>query len=280
MRHRHLQPREKEYIDRVTEDLKGDLFAGSRGSVWARLTRDYTLREVTYDKDTFPAIAGIVQRIQKLTGDTYYAGLWKSQFFNGLLWYHYRHSMNPMDNFKRADNPRDLRKRQVWTAPSWSWASVKGTLDYYSGASTRYNHPCARLDECNITRSGPDPFGAITSGYARITGPITLVTDIEAEDDYSGLHPWGKVQLGNGTLAKARVMFDFGPRESCIVLMVLTYMGICIEKVEQMEDKYIRVGMVEVGGYWRFPKGSDEPVPETGYLTASDHRPPRTITLI
>jgi len=54
---------------------------------WYNYIEDHTIREVSFNKDTFPAMAGVVRKVQEATGATYYAGLWKSHFLDGLLWH-------------------------------------------------------------------------------------------------------------------------------------------------------------------------------------------------
>lgn len=257
------------YLDLMAEALKEPRMGALQHSSWARFTKDFTRREVTYGSDIFPAMAGIVQRIQKHTGDTFYVGMWKSHFLDGLAWHPIQRDWE--DNSKK---PKTLRKRQPWTAPSWSWASVIGKIDYsISWVSCDY---CARLEECTITRSGSDPFSAPTAAFARITGPVTFITDVQDEKDFLEGRPTCEIQLGNGTSTTAYAMFDFVRYDSCSVLMITPHWGLCIEEVEQATDTYVRIGTVEArrGLSWRKGEKREEP------LAAADHCPPRTITLL
>jgi hypothetical protein len=114
-----------------------------------------------------------------------------------------------------------------------------------------------------------DPFGALTAGFARITGPVTLVTDVPTEDEVAmGRDSRYMIRLGNGTLALATVRFDFVHSVSCSALMITPTLGVCIEKVEQTTNTYVRIGIVTV---W------DSPVHG---LTVSDHVPSRSIILV
>jgi hypothetical protein len=128
---------------------------------------------------------------------------------------------------------------------------------------------CARLEECCVICSGLDPFGALTAGFARITGPVTLVTDVQNGDEVAmGQDPRCMIRLGNGTLALATVRFDFVLSVSCSALMITPSLGVCIEKVKQTTNTYVRIGIVTA---W------DSPVHG---LTVSDHVPSRSIILI
>lgn len=87
--------------------------------VWANLVTDYTARNLSYGSDKFPAIAGIAQKFRDGWNENYLAGLWESQFINLLQWR--RHSLA---NFKSFRPPATYR------APSWSWASIDGAVEY------------------------------------------------------------------------------------------------------------------------------------------------------
>jgi hypothetical protein len=214
----------------MAEALSEPLLGKYGRSSWALFTESYSDCEVTYDPDTFPAISGIVLRIQKLTGDQYYAGLWKKHFLEGLLW-HIRDDLNTRKRLE-GQHPRVAKRRREWIAPSWSWASIRGSIRYPRFQPTA--EYCARLKECSVTHSSLDPFGALTAGFARIKGPVTLVTDVQAENEIP-LHysPWCMIKLGNGTRIGATVKFDLVRYESCSALMITPRMGICIKEVEQ-----------------------------------------------
>ena len=256
------------HLDVMVETLKNTRMGVLQHSSWADFTIDFTRREVTYDTDIFPAMAGIVQRIQQHTRDTFYVGLWKSHFLDGLSWH-----PEQRDEY-HGIKPKTLKKRQQWTAPSWSWASVIGNIAYsLSWAECDY---CARLEECMVTRSGSDPFSAPTAALARITGPVTLITNVQDEKDFLEGRVTCEIQLGNGTSTTAYAMFDFVRYESCSVLMIAPHWGLCIEEVKQATDTYVRIGTVEAtrGLSWREGEKREEP------LAAADHCPPRTITLL
>jgi hypothetical protein len=77
-------------------------------------------------QDIFPTISGIDERVQKVTGFRYLAGLWLGHLHSDLLWY--------LDSIGK-----ELHK---WTAPSWPWASLQGPVQMmYSKNSTEYNGP-------------------------------------------------------------------------------------------------------------------------------------------
>lgn len=84
--------------------------------VWYNTVNEYTRRELTFPSDKLPAIGGIAGAFQKLTDDTYLAGLWKSNLIHDLMW-----SSQPATCFKTVSE---------WRAPSWSWASIEAKISY------------------------------------------------------------------------------------------------------------------------------------------------------
>jgi hypothetical protein len=214
-------------IEKIVESLREHYLHAFTSNHWAQFVESYSACQVTYETDTFPAISGVVRKIQQATGDIYYAGLWKEHFLGGLLWSPKTDS-RPYNYNSVAGPSEKLKRRQQWIAPSWSWASTKGAIKYRR-MGTDHSEYCARLEECRLTCSGLDPFGALTTGLACLTGPVTSIT--AAGSDI-------KIKLRNGKLADATVEFDFVEFDfvkngSCSALMITPYDGICIEKVGQ-----------------------------------------------
>jgi hypothetical protein len=248
---------------------------------WARFIESYSARQLTYDTDALPAISGIIQEIQRLTGDTYYAGLWKQNFLDGLLWRPEARLGSP----ERVEgHPQTPRRRHEWIAPSWSWASVQGRITHLLWYSDIEYSAC--LEECSVTHCGIDPFGALKEGFARLTGPVTFVTDVQAEFEV----PDGRgcmIQLRNGISTEGIVFFDFVHHMSCDVLMITSSRGICIEKVEHMTNTYVRIGVVIVRSVQHTGDkvaynlvGNLAAKGDWRSLTTSDHVPPRSIILV
>ncbi|PQE18317.1 heterokaryon incompatibility protein [Rutstroemia sp. NJR-2017a WRK4] len=79
---------------------------------WHRIMEDYSDCMLSYPSDKLIAIAGIAELFQKLTGDQFVAGLWKSSILETLTW-------------RLAHTSRGIAKRPAsYRAPTWSWASL------------------------------------------------------------------------------------------------------------------------------------------------------------
>ncbi|KAG4412003.1 hypothetical protein IFR04_014864 [Cadophora malorum] len=96
---------------------------------WYAIVEDYTSRQLTVASDRLPALAGIARLYAERTGQHYFAGLWREDILNGLLWRHFCSSGS------RKGRPAPHR------APSWSWAAVDGPVEFVSPQGMREEHP-------------------------------------------------------------------------------------------------------------------------------------------
>ena len=79
---------------------------------WYFQVSDYTMRQLTFKKDRFPAIAGLAREFADRTGYHYMAGIWAEDFRRGLLW-----------KGQVSEPYHDI-------CPSWSWAGAKFNSRY------------------------------------------------------------------------------------------------------------------------------------------------------
>lgn len=123
---------------------------------WDAIVNDYKDRMLTNSADLFPAIAGIAEEIERQTGLTYVAGLWKESIRHDLLW----------KTIPRAE------PSTVYKAPSWSWAAAHPLVwtspyfcdDIFSGRSS--NPPAAQVEfiEYSIQHITDSKFSQPTEG--------------------------------------------------------------------------------------------------------------------
>jgi hypothetical protein len=137
---------------------------------WYWMLRAYSRREMTNEEDKLPALAGIAKLFQQFSGDRYVAGLWVEDLPAGLLW-------SGANFFAPYGSPSPSRRPSKRRAPSWSWASYDGPIDY----------PLAKLGDIDIQRnwvtamvkgSSPDELGRIETGYIELTGRLRILGDM------------------------------------------------------------------------------------------------------
>ncbi|KAF6796974.1 hypothetical protein CSOJ01_13090 [Colletotrichum sojae] len=123
----------------------------------------YSQRNLTYGSDKLPAFSGLVQRLHHAIGGDYIAGLWTTDFRNGLLW--------------RAEMMSCHHARDPYRAPSWSWAVTDDLVLFErQDAATKASPSSAKLMEYNVQPRNPDnPYGEIISAkliISALTKPL------------------------------------------------------------------------------------------------------------
>ena len=91
---------------------------------WRKLVEAYTRRELSFDTDRLAALAGIVSKMSKSMGDAdthYLAGIWRAHAPSHLLW-----------RASTSSGALPCRRQRSGFAPSFSWASVTGSVSFLS----------------------------------------------------------------------------------------------------------------------------------------------------
>jgi len=133
--------------------------AGSRSiedsfRTWVDLVEHYTRCSLTRDEDRLPAIGGLARMFSsggKL--GRYVVGMWERALLPSLLW--------------RVEHTSIARKTRTYVAPSWSWASLVGQVDWKCAKEYRLL-PMAHVLDCRTVRQGVDVFGRVEDGMLRI----------------------------------------------------------------------------------------------------------------
>lgn len=244
---------------------------------WYRLVAEFTSRDLTYNEDRLPAIAGIAQRFGVVANDTYHARLWKNDIILGLLWH--AMSRNPTFTTKSA------------RAPSWSWASVNCGVNYshlLSAGADAIRIPLSPLvdilDVSDPITCEDHPFGVTSRASLSLSGVLLALNQDKHEQPTLAL-------VNNGTRYADCIYdysldvwdFDVPDRERLICLPVCvrhdpyhrgirgdgelyrvswkrsletgtdeferfnTLYCLILQTVEGKQDTYSRVGMCHVG---------------------------------
>jgi hypothetical protein len=132
-------------------------------SWWYKRLNDYLGRQITYQSDRLPAIAGIAKEVAERTGYHYRCGLWEEDILTGLLW-------------AAPGVGVDLSK-----GPSWTWAIVDcrkfiraHTAD---GISSAHHLETARAQvlDIQVKNVNDDILGQVETGCITIKGPYRSV---------------------------------------------------------------------------------------------------------
>ena len=85
---------------------------------WPGIVGRYTYATLKRSTDKLVAIGGLIKIIQDNTNDSYVAGLWRSCLEIQFEWC-------MMDRW-RIGGPQKNERISPYTAPTWSWASIRG----------------------------------------------------------------------------------------------------------------------------------------------------------
>lgn len=135
---------------------------------WDQIVQLYTGANLTRADDKLVAISGLARETLKEVKDSYYAGLWGSDFATNLLWY----------------LPFQQRRPPIaYRAPSWSWASVDGRVEFLVKRPTPDNPTTSTSSIRTVRTTGIDgkqsSTGQIEDGFCRILGPLRTGTRYE-----------------------------------------------------------------------------------------------------
>jgi hypothetical protein len=134
---------------------------------WKELVTFFSAGALTKPEDKLPAISGLAKQFEVMLWhrfkekDYYCAGLWRSQLMRDLTW----HTL-PGSEESNIKNP--CRPAQ-WRAPTWSWASVDGTIQFPGEENGRLRHFLTVVN-VSVETSTQDLQGALSGGQLVLEG--------------------------------------------------------------------------------------------------------------
>ncbi|OCL02546.1 HET-domain-containing protein [Glonium stellatum] len=116
-----------------------------------------------------PALSGLADDFHQLTGDTYFAGLWKADIIRGLNW-----QRGPLRKKLPSGRVEDVTSHPKFLAPSWSWASILGKSVRFLTGFQESNKiiQSAKVISIETEPSTEDPYGKLKGGYIMLRGPF------------------------------------------------------------------------------------------------------------
>lgn len=161
-----------------------------RHNRWYGAVEHYSHRLLRYPIDKLPAYAGIAAEWQRLKpDDTYLAGLWQSNFLEGLTWYPAPNSISVERKLPPEDQPWPPQM-PFKDVPSWSWAAVNGSVAHFGSEVHHWN---AKLESAVVEPMNKNPYGVVKGG-ARVTLSGWSIKVIISESD----HVDGRLVLTEG----------------------------------------------------------------------------------
>ena len=175
---------------------------------WRGIVSQFSQRQLTNSADRLPALSGLADEVQRATGSLYVAGMWEDELITSLAWTcHYIYNQGgeygdyaggiPSGNLASVWGkswPDNIRPDN-YVAPSWSWASVKGTIAFpveaYQSSSIIRN--IAKVDSVKVwPEHASDPLGSLKGGVLTLNTLFLPIPDpsIPCPPDYvlKGFH--------------------------------------------------------------------------------------------
>jgi len=142
---------------------------------WYQTVCDFSACKISRQTDIFPAISGIAKLVAEETKFTYVAGIWLENLPYDLLWQ------------TKSGSKKD--KREIFVAPSFSWASSDGTVVFpwdTNPSSLMYLTLFSYLSHHQSLPAGSsDPYGAIKDAAIVLEGCLLPAVDRISTDHTS-----------------------------------------------------------------------------------------------
>lgn len=163
---------------KISSQLKHDLPGyrlEDRMEYWKELVTMYSCMSLTFDSDTLPAFSAIARRFCDCGGGQYIAGLWRQALPYQLCW----HKDSDELRFRKELSGERCKTRRVsqYGMPSWSWASVRGPVEFeiisfdrYDSGFNKYDPSCwdMRIVDVACEVDTFNEFGAVSKGELEI----------------------------------------------------------------------------------------------------------------
>jgi hypothetical protein len=178
----------------MKQDISGTLLLGA----WRKnVVEPYSTRQLTKSSDKLVALSAIAFEFSKKLSDQYLAGIWRADIERrGLLW-HCRNGGNEV----------------ISGSPSWSWASVDGSILYLRMSKIDWAH-CPEVIGVEYSTSPDNPFGrphsASISLRAKVMDGIKLIQRF-IPGNQDGFETTFKLQLPVGNELQLHIDTDLEP---------------------------------------------------------------------
>lgn len=154
---------------------------------WRALVEEYSDRLLTQNTDKLSAVSGLAKEITNIlhgaegASDIYLAGLWKREFLSDLTW-------------RVVSFGPESRGVQHYRAPSWSWASVDGSIRYeFRKIVSIWKYKPRQKADCTVNEVTcqntlpSDPTGPVIAAHAVLTGLLASVELAVLDEALSGI---------------------------------------------------------------------------------------------
>lgn len=207
--------------------------------VWQRLVLHYTRLSLGWYQDKLLAISAIARKMSRSANKTYIAGLWAEHLGECLLWY-------PNHDPDAQETPR---RHATYVAPSWSWGSFSGEINFTFAASSQVPE---LVSYEVVTTVVNDEFSAVTAAKLEIR---TLLLRARIRKGFYGWSLWdeqmqdkvdGDMRLD---VAPDAVDGEVVEDEQVLLALVMSPDALLLKRARNTSsgDVYTRIGVYREG---------------------------------
>jgi hypothetical protein len=140
--------------------------------VWPRIQTTYSPRKLGLAEDRYRALGGIIEEIQRVTGDTYIAGVWKNNIVKTLAWY---------DSDTAIEDAAPQVAKPPTDRPSWSWLARLRPIGALSPQDFDDTRRMELLSWSVKLSDESAPFGHVEAAELELSGLVIQTTKIPAD---------------------------------------------------------------------------------------------------
>ncbi|KAI1181095.1 HET-domain-containing protein [Nemania sp. FL0916] len=148
--------------------------SSSAYAIWKRIARSYSRAAITFPDDKLVALSGVAKVMREMLDDVYIVGMWKRYLASHLLWY--------VDKTLQGNGSPSTRAFP-YRAPTWSWLSVDGKIDF---PTARASGLWITVLDIDVRFSTADTTGPVSSGTLTLCGrlrPLQLRKEVIKPSD-------------------------------------------------------------------------------------------------
>jgi hypothetical protein len=134
-------------------------------SSWYNMVSEFSRRSLTFASDVLPALSGLAYEVAVHDNGKYCAGVWWEDIAFGICW-------------KKSATLKPAAGSNEYIAPSWSWASVIGPVEFVNKNEVMYRQtPITVPTQVSfhdfwIQNHGSNPYGQVDDACIKLQAPF------------------------------------------------------------------------------------------------------------
>lgn len=210
---------------------------------WLGITEDFSTKDLTFESDKLPALSGLASFFCRRYSQDYFAGLLSGSIAEGLLW--------------RPHSAGCLSRPAEYTAPTWSWTSLKGRIKTVapdqSGSGSLKSRYAIENVKFELLPEGKNRYGRLKDGRMKLTGVVMRAMMCRENEDANLLM---RLRVGSKSMAQFHVdLAEHAPAPSSTEEIACLYVlkdeeNVLVLRKTKTLNEYQRIGLAPVDPEW------------------------------